>query len=124
MRRRPPRSTPTDTPFPYTTLFRSAEFVEDARELIGDIAAARDDDALRQLVEMKDLVRGDRMFAAREFGDIRPAAGRDQYALGGDFRSVRQPHLLRTDDGRACLEHRDLVVVERLTIKKIGRAQV
>src|SRR3546814_10021619 len=90
MRRRPPRSTPTDTPFPYTTLFRSAEFVEDARELIGDIAAARDDDALRQLVEMKDLVRGDRMFAAREFGDIRPAAGRDQYALGGDFRSVRQ----------------------------------
>src|SRR3546814_12801484 len=68
---------------------------------------------------MKDLVRGDRMFAAREFGDIRPAAGRDQYALGGDFRSVRQPHLLRTDDGRACLEHRDLVVVERLTIKTL-----
>src|SRR3546814_4035234 len=27
MRRRPPRSTRTDTPFPYTTLFRSASMV-------------------------------------------------------------------------------------------------
>src|SRR3546814_16204002 len=58
----------------------AAEFVEDARELIGDIAAARDDDALRQLVEMKDLVRGDRMFAAREFGDIRPARSEERRA--------------------------------------------
>src|SRR3546814_8587667 len=32
MIRRPPRSTRTDTPFPYTTLFRSAADDEDERE--------------------------------------------------------------------------------------------
>src|SRR3546814_11237295 len=32
MLRRPPRSTRTDTLFPYTTLFRSVELVKDARE--------------------------------------------------------------------------------------------
>src|SRR3546814_10366870 len=33
MNRRPPRSTRTDTPFPYTTLFRSAEEVARGRAL-------------------------------------------------------------------------------------------
>src|SRR3546814_16866503 len=33
MIRRPPRSTRTDTLFPYTTLFRSAQFPEDAGPL-------------------------------------------------------------------------------------------
>src|SRR3546814_4236616 len=38
MIRRPPRSTRTDTLFPYTTLFRSAEVVEDVVEA-DDLAA-------------------------------------------------------------------------------------
>src|SRR3546814_3754262 len=39
MRRRPPRSTRTDTLFPYTTLFRSSEMVtEDFAELLGMLA--------------------------------------------------------------------------------------
>src|SRR3546814_9076400 len=84
----------------------AAEFVEDAGEFIGDIAAARNHDALRQRVEMKDLVRGDRMFAAREFGDIRPAAGGDQDALGGDFGPVGKAYLLRAGDGGTRLDRK------------------
>src|SRR3546814_1593823 len=34
MIRRPPRSTRTDTLFPYTTLFRSAELVDDAKSFL------------------------------------------------------------------------------------------
>src|SRR3546814_20235538 len=43
MLRRPPRSTLTDTLFPYTTLFRSFEVVDlrlGQRQAIGDMAAA------------------------------------------------------------------------------------
>src|SRR3546814_2470906 len=48
MIRRPPRSTRTDTPFPYTTLFRSAIAALEADTfLAADIAEARDIDAPR-----------------------------------------------------------------------------
>src|SRR3546814_11133945 len=73
----------------------AAEFVEDAGEFIGDIAAARNHDALRQRVEMNDLVRGDRMFAARAFGDLRPAAGCDQDAPAGDSGPYGLGYLFR-----------------------------
>ena len=43
----------------------AAELVKDAGEFIGDIAAAGDHDALRQLVEVEHLVRADRMLDAR-----------------------------------------------------------
>src|SRR3546814_439050 len=56
MIRRPPRATRTDTPFPYTTLFRSLDVVEaqvtagvriHALDVRGVLAAAVDDDHLR-----------------------------------------------------------------------------
>src|SRR3546814_1488050 len=53
----------------------AAKFVEDAGELVGDIAAACDDDPVRQGIEVKNLVRGDRMLAARKIGNKGPAAG-------------------------------------------------
>src|SRR3546814_10150492 len=68
----------------------AAKFVEDAGELVGDIAAACDDDPVRQGIEVKNLVRGDRMLAARKIGNKGPAAGRDQYAIGGQFLPVGQ----------------------------------
>src|SRR3546814_2935278 len=40
MRRRPPRSTRTDTLFPYTTLFRSPELIIDMRQLVNLLALA------------------------------------------------------------------------------------
>src|SRR3546814_2116536 len=45
MIRRPPRSTRTDTLFPYTTLFRPRQRTQDEREAI--LRAARHDDLLR-----------------------------------------------------------------------------
>ena len=51
----------------------AAEPGEDAGELDGDIAAADDQDALRQAFEMEDLVRGDAELAAGN----RPAPGSD-----------------------------------------------
>src|SRR3546814_5932366 len=39
MRRRPPRSTRTDTLFPYTTLFRSADSMPDARRSFAEASA-------------------------------------------------------------------------------------
>src|SRR3546814_13735394 len=63
MIRRPPRSTRTDTLFPYTTLFRSARNVElfvevKGAELIAEPAAVvrRDADFLRELVEARHIV--------------------------------------------------------------------
>src|SRR3546814_3531260 len=58
MRRRPPRSTRTDTLFPYTTLFRSGE---DARGL-GDAGQPLVDDAGVEMLDMEMdviLVRAD-----------------------------------------------------------------
>src|SRR3546814_18717578 len=40
MRRRPPRSTRTDTLFPYTTLFRSASLLEDVLDVAADLQAS------------------------------------------------------------------------------------
>src|SRR3546814_15662005 len=40
MCRRPPRSTRTDTPFPYTTLFRSARTFAVGADVAGDVAHA------------------------------------------------------------------------------------
>src|SRR3546814_17856221 len=74
MRRRPPRSTRTDTPFPYTTLFRSAvlrtveiescTFSYDAAMASADTAAAGGEPLLMEIVQLgsrgisKPLIRG------------------------------------------------------------------
>src|SRR3546814_20266330 len=47
MIRRPPRSTRTDTLFPYTTLFRSAKPVRNGKRRYGECQPVRDDPALR-----------------------------------------------------------------------------
>src|SRR3546814_15118871 len=60
MIRRPPRSTRTDTLFPYTTLFRSivvlAELV-DGRDLESDRPAPRDDSAAKDVRNARILGR-------------------------------------------------------------------
>src|SRR3546814_9222265 len=61
MTRRPPRSTRTDTPFPYTTLFRSAAAAA-RRRLAG---AAHGIEAVRALGDARhDLALGDAVAAA------------------------------------------------------------
>ena len=56
----------------------ASELVEDAGELVGDIAAAGDHDPLRQLGEVKGFVRADRMLDPVDVGHDRPGPGRDQ----------------------------------------------
>ncbi len=46
----------------------ASELVEDAGELVGDIAAADDHDPLRQRFEVEHLVRADRMLDALDLG--------------------------------------------------------
>src|SRR3546814_10605034 len=60
MIRRPPRSTRTDTLFPDTTRFRSADVLH-----VGGDADAEDDAAFRYLVEGRDLMRQHHRVAQR-----------------------------------------------------------
>src|SRR3546814_17427022 len=65
MRRRPPRSTRTDTLFPYTTLFRSAAVLEVARETDFDADSA-------QAAALKELL-GETEFLADELENAQTA---------------------------------------------------
>src|SRR3546814_18307178 len=59
MRRRPPRSTRTDTLFPYTTLFRSAKQRDTALASTADAESARQA-ADRRLRELQDAAQSER----------------------------------------------------------------
>src|SRR3546814_9317056 len=72
MLRRPPRSTRTDSLFPYTTLFRSAAF--EARRVFGDdIEVARRIEQAGTQQEQIVVVRGD-TFVMPEIARVRLAA--------------------------------------------------
>src|SRR3546814_13745133 len=78
MIRRPPRSTRTDTLFPYTTLFRSA-------------LAARGHPARRPLVQQARPVRQARLRGARRFHRVSPG-GRPARGIGAGTRLLtRRP---------------------------------
>src|SRR3546814_4720188 len=100
MIRRPPRSTRTDTLFPYTTLFRSGRPVErQRRELFAAARAlfAADDEAARILAERLAL-------AIPMIGDVERDDG-DDHRLAADHqrldRGARQHHLGRQFLARA-----------------------
>src|SRR3546814_16795076 len=122
MIRRPPRSTRTDTLFPYTTLFRSAEgAVEEgingvrhrttadgdqqhAEQQRGHHGAERDDDAQQQVAVRKR--EGQRGHAACT--DIRPPmaarsparAGRPPTSWTRKRTTMRSAHALRSSEER------------------------
>src|SRR3546814_13613179 len=56
MIRRPPRSTRTDTLFPYTTLFRSSNMVEDATGV--DLVTAKDPNDNPLVNRLRDAIEG------------------------------------------------------------------
>src|SRR5690606_35984832 len=63
-----------------------AQAVEDAGELDGDVAAAGDDDPLRQLGDMERLVGGDGVLdPGQVLRHPGPAAGGDQDLVGRDL---------------------------------------
>src|SRR3546814_4937100 len=83
MIRRPPRSTRTDTLFPYTTLFRSERHPRGDETLadFGDRLDAVERDALRRIVELHQVAQIDRRQVgdpARELQIGRIAVGRSE----------------------------------------------
>src|SRR3546814_2740416 len=72
MIRRPPRSTRTDTLFPYTTLFRSWNRIHRRRARLEPAPARRaggDDPRPRRVVDLPDLVDAEIPHRARRQGD-------------------------------------------------------
>src|SRR3546814_13832470 len=70
--RRPPRSTRTATPFPYTTLFRSALLHEilAQRQGIGQVAVMRDGEAAEREVREQRLHVAQHRLAARRIARV------------------------------------------------------
>src|SRR3546814_9708131 len=84
MIRRPPRSTRTDTLFPYTTLFRSQGWRPDE-----DVADSKADGRQGPVRDVRagrktcDAVWAGPEGEARRHGAARPEAGRWQHRIGG-----------------------------------------
>ncbi len=91
-----------------------AEAVEDAGELDRDIAAALDQDALRQLLQMECLVRRDDVLVALDvLAHRRRAAGRDQDMLGAHgLAGGAELDGVRIEQHRAALDDLDLGAIE------------
>ena len=97
-----------------------AEAVEDAGELDRDIAAALDQDALRQLLQMKRLVRGDHVLDGRRSPCRAKARRRSRSGCAWRARSCRrdEPHGVRVVDHGAAFDDRDLGALQ---VGRVGR---
>src|SRR3546814_9894239 len=112
MIRRPPRSTRTDTLFPYTTLFRSgeeAEIAQDAQMILRDAGAgvADEADAMRAKVgdaaeEVRDGV-GQRVGIERVDGEIAPGGVFAPVVGRSEEHTSELPSLMRISYAVFCL---------------------
>ena len=93
-----------------------AEFVEDPGKFIGDIARARDQDALGHRVEIEHLVRSDAVFVPRAFRNDRCRAGGDQDVLCGHFAPAAQRQAVRPGYLCAIEDDLDTVIGQRVGI--------
>src|SRR3546814_18792838 len=98
MIRRPPRSTRTDTLFPYTTLFRSVALGEDAEAGIDRLLRLHDGLLRRQLV----VIAGDLEFQPR----IRQPLGHEAEMIEAVLRHRRGRAGQRIEIGRASCRER------------------
>src|SRR3546814_5328420 len=103
MIRRPPRSTRTDTLFPYTTLFRSRVAVMASDLLAGPKAAA---ELVRRVAEHEiDILIGTQVVAKGHHFPLLTAVGvvdADLGLAGGDLRAAERTwQLLSQEIGRA-----------------------
>src|SRR3546814_1215959 len=88
MLRRPPRSTRTDTLFPYTTLFRSAEVRR--WQVRGFVAATRRDRGLAQALEVEHEELAEGVAAARELVEVAADVVGDPQVVGVVRRAVAE----------------------------------
>src|SRR3546814_10739189 len=98
MIRRPPRSTRTDTLFPYTTLFRSDLHAKYAETLL---PALKRPGAEEKLLAAADAIASEQSF--RRSGDEQPISGSDVLArllgaLSTGVRPRRQKTAIRSDE--------------------------
>src|SRR3546814_12389214 len=112
MKRRPPRSTRTDTLLPYTTLVRSQVDEESPEEIVGDALV---------FVEVEDVEKVARVLAVERGGDLSGVeiGERDDLHL-----RIAEPVLDRRTDGEKLrLEHRPAKNVAHFDLEmEIGRA--
>src|SRR3546814_4141539 len=105
MRRRPPRSTRTDTLFPYTTLFRSVLLNNDLSAGIPDILKGITQDVVPSPnvgwhMRQKSNHFGFYREVAREFAEV---AGIDPWLVDPLFRNCGQINFMKRE-GEECLE--------------------
>ena len=81
-----------------------AQAVEDSGEFHRDIAAANDDQALGEMLQVEYFVGGNGILAARERGDVGPAAGGDEDFVGGEL-SLAHDHGVSVDDAGPAIDH-------------------
>src|SRR3546814_6062865 len=112
MIRRPPRSTRTDTLFPYTTLFRSSTKAGQLR--FEAIESSGDRDALRRLVRLAVILLAELCLAASPCA--RPT-GRPVQRIGQVFRRWLDPLKPRRVEAGTAMR-------SRVRGLKIGRAHV
>ena len=102
----------------------AAKFVENARELVGDVASACDQNARRQRVEMERLIAGDPQFVARTIGHVRPRSGRDEDVLRSRRPAAAERYLVRASQRRPIEDHLDAVVLERVGVKPVEAVDI
>src|SRR3546814_5565182 len=111
MIRRPPRSTRTDTLFPYTTLFRSTVLTAllESRPLVADIA---DRSALAA------SIAPDKVWPARDYFLAKAEEQRERHERFGDTSDNLEPNL---KDGPGGL--RDLHTLSWMALRSFGRSE-
>src|SRR3546814_5510005 len=139
MIRRPPRSTRTDTLFPYTTLFRSVQGIERIEVLRGAQSALYGGEAIGGVVNIVTRrggkgVGGHVGLGAGSYGTFRQEAG---FGAGGDRWDLALDAVNHTSDGfsrvdgggekdgaklRTLSGRGGFEVAENLSSKEIGRA--
>src|SRR3546814_13755895 len=120
MIRRPPRSTRTDTLFPYTTLFRSVGQVEEVLDVLDIHPAIRVEQRLLAALGRRDAV--DRALNTR-VADAVPVAEIGLEAIGE--RAVADGHVVdqqrRINVGVVLVDYREADVVDRKGVVEVKK---
>src|SRR3546814_12570373 len=132
MIRRPPRSTRTDTLFPYTTLFRSRQHVERGERHDRDHAQDRDPRlAAPECADLRKIGADQVRIVAQRLDLARPAG--DEQAIGGTDAQARKigaglvRRAIEADDARTDLLQKGYVgqpLADRADERGVGKEGV
>jgi len=100
-----------------------AQLMENARKLVGDIAAARDHDALGQGFEVEGLVRGDCEVRPRDRGQCGGSPGGDQDLVRRD-PLLADLQGMRIEERRARAFQLDMMIGQRVLVDFVDPVHV